>query len=112
MPTPSAAELTDAERFLPRKMLGAVALEHWHRYVFASQFTQGKTVLDLACGDGYGSDYLAISARRVYGVDLSEATIARAKELYRRMNLEFSVGSCSDVPMPKHSVDVVVSFET
>ena len=29
--------------------------EHWHRYVFALSAVQNKVVLDLACGEGYGS---------------------------------------------------------
>ncbi|HWS66620.1 MAG TPA: glycosyltransferase [Steroidobacteraceae bacterium] len=111
--TPNVArELTDAERFLPTEMLGVIALEHWHRYVFAAQFTQKKIVLDVACGDGYGSDYLCLNAERVYGVDISQTTIVRAKEQYKKPNLEFSVGNCVALPLTDHCVDVVVSFET
>ena len=108
----SETTTTDAERFLPQEMLGIIALEHWHRYLFAAQFTQGKVVLDLACGDGYGSDYIAMNAQRVFGIDISESTIRRATEKYRRANLEFKLGSCSEIPLADGSVDVVVSFET
>src|SRR5260221_5454081 len=102
----------NAERFVPAEMLGIMALEHWHRYLFAAPFASGKIVLDLACGDGYGSLYLAGRAKRVYGIDISGPTIAQAKQKYSRRNLEFVVGSCVEIPLADHLVDVVVSFET
>src|SRR5258706_392578 len=102
----------DAERFLPADMLGIIALEHWHRYLFAARYTSRKIVLDLACGDGYGSDYLAANASHVYGIDISGPTIALAKDKYNRANLQFLVGSCTDIPLADKTVDVVVSFET
>src|SRR5258706_11014389 len=102
----------DAERFLPADMVGIIALEHWHRYWFAARYKSRKIVLDLACGDGYGSDYLAANARHVYGIDISGPTIALAKDKYNRANLQFLVGSCTDIPLADKTVDVVVSFET
>lgn len=99
------------ERFLP-EMQGTIALEHLHRYTLAKDFAAGKIVLDIACGEGYGSAVLAGTASRVYGVDIAPDAIAHARAVYKRPNLEFLVGRCAEIPLPDQAVDLVVSFET
>lgn len=99
------------ERFLPQ-MQGTIALEHLHRYALAKDFAGGKVVLDIACGEGYGSAVLAGTAEQVYGVDIAPDAIAHAKGAYQRPNLEFLVGRCAEIPLPAKAVDLVVSFET
>ena len=49
------------ERFIPGTR-GEIWMEHWHRYHFASRWVEGKRVLDIACGEGYGSALLAQAA--------------------------------------------------
>jgi GT2 family glycosyltransferase/glycosyltransferase involved in cell wall biosynthesis/SAM-dependent methyltransferase len=100
------------ERFIPGEMTGDIELEHIHRYRFAAQLVVKKTVLDIASGDGYGSAYLAQTARRVIGVDISAPAVEAARRHYQRPNLEFLEGSCSRIPLDDATVDVVVSFET
>jgi ubiquinone/menaquinone biosynthesis C-methylase UbiE len=100
------------ERFIPGTR-GEIWIEHWHRYHFASRWAAGKRVLDIACGEGYGSALLARRAGHVLGVDVSAEAIDHAKRAYPRVaNVEFKVGSCTAIPAPDASVDVVVSFET
>ena len=99
------------ERFLP-EMQGTIALEHFHRYAMATDLAAGKTVLDIACGEGYGSAVLAGTALRVYGVDISPDAIVHAKAKYPRPNVEFIAGSCARMPLGDRTVDLVVSFET
>ncbi|MDP9132684.1 MAG: class I SAM-dependent methyltransferase [Nitrospirota bacterium] len=99
------------ERFLP-EMQGTIALEHLHRYAMAKDFAAGKIVLDIACGEGYGSAVLAGVAARVYGVDIAPDAIAHAKTKYQRPNMEFLTGRCADIPLADGNVDLVVSFET
>src|SRR5918999_6371972 len=55
-----------------------IACEHRHRYQFAAPLCDGRTVLDLCCGSGYGSEILASSAAEVVGVDHDVATIDMA----------------------------------
>ena len=99
------------ERYMPQ-IGGETGLEHLHRYYWAAQFCGAKRVLDIACGEGYGSDILARSATHVIGVDRSEAAVVHAARKYRRNNLEFLVGSCDRIPIPDGQIDLVVSFET
>jgi ubiquinone/menaquinone biosynthesis C-methylase UbiE len=88
------------------------AVEHLHRYVLAAEICRGKDVLDVASGEGYGSNLLAQTSRHVTGVDISNEAIEQAKAKYARPNLEYIHGSVDEIPMHSSSVDVAVSFET
>ncbi len=103
------------ERMIPElNKDDGIYLEHMNRYLFASQFAEGKIVLDIACGTGYGSSLLAESgAKSVTGVDISEETINYCKNKYSsKGGLEFLVGSVEKIPLEDKKMDVVVSFET
>lgn len=85
---------------------------HWHRYLAASTLASNKVVLDIACGEGYGSSCLAESAKEVIAVDIDENTVIRAKSNYGKENIRFLVGSATRIPCADRSIDLVVSFET
>jgi len=99
------------ERFLP-EVTGGIALEHKHRYLHAAMYVQGKDVLDIASGEGYGSAILSNVAKSVVGVDISSEAVAHAQNKYVAHNLQFCQGSADAIPLPDASVDMVVSFET
>ena len=100
------------ERYLPGTA-GEIAHEHWHRYAFARRFVTGRRVLDVACGEGYGSALLAQAAAHVVGVDIDAHTLAHARTAYAdRRNVEFVEGSAVALPLADASADVIVSFET
>ena len=100
------------ERFVPGAA-GEIWYEHWHRYHFAAPLVAGRDVLDVACGEGYGSALLARSAARVIGADIASAAIAHARACYARQpNLSFCEADCAALPFGDGSFDVVVSFET
>ena len=100
------------ERFIPGTR-GEIWVEHWHRYHFAARWARGRKVLDVACGEGYGSALLAREAAHVTGVDLSPEAIGHAGRMYANVgNLEFVAASCTRMPLPDAAFDVVVSFET
>jgi ubiquinone/menaquinone biosynthesis C-methylase UbiE len=93
-------------------VLNETTFEHLHRYALALPYASGKTVLDIACGAGYGSALLAKTAAAVTGVDIDTATVQAAAERYQAPNLQFRQGSITSIPLPEDSFDVVVSFET
>jgi len=99
------------ERFLA-EFEGDIVAEHYHRYLFAARFVKGKRVLDIASGEGYGSHLMAAQAAQVIGVDIDPDAVRHAAHTYQRDNLEYQQGDCTAIPLPDHSVDVVVSFET
>ena len=110
-PVSAAPEFT-GERFLP-SCSGEIAYEHWHRYTFARRFVEGKRVLDAACGEGYGTALLGTVAPSVIGIDIDMATIDRARATYGDgKRVRFIACSCTGLPLPSASIDVVVSFET
>jgi O-antigen biosynthesis protein len=101
------------ERFIPQRGDPLLALEHYHRYCLASRFVDKKRVLDIACGEGYGSAFLAKWANEVVGIDSDSATIDHAREKYSSMrNLSFEVGNCCDIRETQGKFDAIVSFET
>lgn len=100
------------ERFVPG-VPGEIWVEHWHRYHFASRWAAGRRVVDVACGEGYGSALLARNAVGVTGVDISQQAIDHARRAYAAIaNLEFKCAPCTALPLADASVDLAVSFET
>lgn len=80
-----------------------------------AQLSPGETVLDL--GSGGGIDVL-LSARRVgptgkaYGLDMTDEMLALARDNQRKAgldNVEFLKGEIEAIPLPDHSVDVIIS---
>jgi 2-polyprenyl-3-methyl-5-hydroxy-6-metoxy-1,4-benzoquinol methylase len=110
VPNRIALEFT-GERYVP-EIEGQIALEHLHRYALACVLAEGKQVLDIASGEGYGSHLLAKVAANVIGVDISEEAIKHAKTKYTDSNLDFRTGSVIIIPVESNSIDLVVSFET
>ena len=99
------------ERYIPQ-IAGEIQLEHIHRYILAREYSENKDVLDIACGEGFGSAILAKSARSVIGVDIAMDAVKHATARYRLDNVRFRQGSCAAIPLDNDSIDLVVSFET
>lgn len=89
-----------------------IVIHHLHRYAIALDFVKDKIVLDIASGEGYGSNLMASVAKSVIGADIDEAVVKFAQLKYVKSNLEFRVGSADKMPVENNSIDVVVSFET
>lgn len=86
--------------------------EHVVRYRAVEDLVKGKVVLDIASGSGYGSQILSKTAKKVYGVEIDERSVAYAQEHFSSQNLEFMQGDAIKIPLKDGSVDVVVTFET
>ncbi len=84
---------------------------HVNRYYFALAYVDGKKVLDVACGSGYGSAILAQRAKSVVGGDLSEEAIQFAQKHYSLENVVFIQESIEKIRL-EQTVDVLISFET
>ncbi|MBU6998536.1 MAG: class I SAM-dependent methyltransferase [Theionarchaea archaeon] len=98
---------------IPDRPRHYITRQHIMRYAFASTYVTGKKVLDIACGAGYGSSYLAgCGASMVVGMDISESALTYACSHYVRDNLHFLQGNAVQLPFESDEFDVVVSFET
>ncbi|MGZ8944505.1 MAG: class I SAM-dependent methyltransferase [Methylococcaceae bacterium] len=104
--------LTNTGERLLTESFDRYTLEHLHRYAIAMSLCKNLEVLDIASGEGYGSNLLASVAKAVHGVDISEDAIEHAKAKYIRCNLDYVVGAANLIPLPPKSVDRVISFET
>ena len=87
---------------------------YWYRrhlavYEWIAARTQGQRVIDMACGEGYGSNLLAGSAASVVGVDANPEAHEHARLRYRRSNLRFARDLVESFSEP---CDAVVFLQT
>lgn len=104
-------ELT-GERTLP----DVPAENYWYRrhlavYEWIGARVIGKRVLDMACGEGYGSAVLARGAESVLGVDANADAFEHARLRYTAQNLHFERGMVENHGEPG-SYDAVVFLQT
>lgn len=108
----SDIEEYSGERFVPGIEDEKLAIEHMQRYLSIVSAISNKNVVDIACGEGYGTAILAEKASTIIGIDIDKEAIARAREKYQKHNLSYLCGSIAEIPLKDHSVDAIVSLET
>jgi 2-polyprenyl-3-methyl-5-hydroxy-6-metoxy-1,4-benzoquinol methylase len=87
---------------------------YWYRrhlavYEWIAARVGGLRVIDMACGEGYGSDVLARSASGVVGVDANPQAHEHARLRYGRANLRFERDLVETFSEP---ADAVVFLQT
>jgi 2-polyprenyl-3-methyl-5-hydroxy-6-metoxy-1,4-benzoquinol methylase len=87
---------------------------YWFRrhlavYEWIAARVAGKRVVDMACGEGYGSDVLAGRAASVVGVDANPEAHEHARLRYRRPNLRYERDLVESFAEP---CDAVVFLQT
>jgi SAM-dependent methyltransferase len=91
-------------------------VDHLALYALFRSICRGKKILDVACGEGYGSELLRQwGADSVLGVDFSPDAIAAAKELFEANNLSYVVGEVGRLDASiagSSSFDLICSFGT
>jgi 2-polyprenyl-3-methyl-5-hydroxy-6-metoxy-1,4-benzoquinol methylase len=100
------------ERTLP----DIAAENYWYRrhlavYEWIGARVLGARVIDMACGEGYGSEVLSRSAATVVGVDANPEAHAHAGARYVRENLRFERGLVETYG-ERGTYDVVVFLQT
>lgn len=121
----SEAEFFDRFATVAATTLGPFPRQTMQRYALGSsrrrfnkefrfrlfQDLKGKQVLDLGCGDGTNSVLLAQRGASVIGVDLSQKSIALAKERAKINHVESQTSfHCSPIELfelPENSIDVI-----
>jgi len=104
-------ELT-GERTLP----DVPAENYWYRrhlvvYEWIAAQVAGRRVVDMACGEGYGSDVLATRAGSVVGVDANPQAHEHARLRYTRPNLRFERALVESFAEPADDVVFLQTIE-
>lgn len=89
----------------------AIFQAHLSRYWWARETAGGASVLDCACGKGYGTFLLAGVARSALGIDLNEASLAAANRSFSRPNLEYRAHDVLEVRTLGRRFDLITAFE-
>ena len=95
-----------------------VAIEaaiHIARYLTAKEHCADRNVLDIACGEGYGSWLMAKwGAQSVLGVDVSSQAVASANERFSNERVRFAAGPGEELKqiISEQKFDLIVSLET
>ncbi len=89
---------------------------YWYRrhlaaYEWIGARVIGARVLDMACGEGYGSEVLSRGAASVVGVDGNPEAHEHARLRYRRANLSFERGAVQNWG-EKGAYDAIVFLQT
>jgi SAM-dependent methyltransferase len=71
----------------------------------------GRDAIELGCGTGYVSAWLARRGARPVGIDNSEAQLATARAFQEEFGLDFPLlhGNAEEVPFPDASFDLAIS---
>jgi SAM-dependent methyltransferase len=75
------------------------------------EVVEGLDTIELGCGTGYVSGWLARRGARCVGIDNSAAQLATARKLQAEFAVEFRLihGSAEEVPLPDGSFDLAIS---
>ncbi len=83
-----------------------------YAYEFAVAYIQGKKVLDVGCGNGYGTALMAKSAKEIIGLDYDAETVEQNKKTYSSLsNISFKQAFIPPVPFEAASFDVITAFQ-
>jgi SAM-dependent methyltransferase len=79
------------------------------RYQYLADLIVDRQVLELGCGSGYGTRFLAdLGAKHVIGLDPSAERIREARAQHRLTAVEFRVGDAGQLEVDDQSVDLVL----
>lgn len=89
------------------------ALNLYH-HVASDAEVAGRDVLEVGCGRGGGSSYIAryLNPRRMVGIDISTRAIRVCQKAHHAPNLEYRHGDAEALPFPNATFDVVVNVES
>jgi SAM-dependent methyltransferase len=104
----SGLGIKSGERIVPGGNASPYMLEHVARYTWAMGVARSGSVVDLGCGDGYGTLMLSWTASRATGIDRSQTAIDRAIDRYAPVTF---VSGDLDLPATIPHADLAVCFE-
>lgn len=103
-------ELTDEDGFETADQY-VLHMMHSAAYLHALRVVDGKSVLDLGCNSGYGTEILSTRAQIAVGVDVSERAIELARNKRTGASIAFQVIDGVRLPFEDNSFDVATCFQ-
>lgn len=108
-------ERTD-ERIIPENFRSKeeylLYLRHLYAYEFAkNNVSQNSFVLEIGCGEGYGTSLLSQNIFKIIGLDVDEGTIAKASRKYESEKCVFRVYDGVSIPYGNDTFDIIISFQ-
>ena len=105
-----------SERLVPEHVASRDGYLLYLRHVFAYDLAAGMVepgaaVLDMGCGEGYGTARLAARGAEAVGVDVSPEVIGHAGAKYGSDGCRFQVYDGRELPFPDGAFDMVTSFQ-
>lgn len=100
------------ERVTPES--AALRVTFWQSlaaYRWACNVAEGRRVLDVGCGEGYGTRELARHARFVIGLDADATVLQAARRRYVAANLRWICGEADALPFRDGSIDLLCCFQ-
>jgi SAM-dependent methyltransferase len=97
-----------------RTVPGIPAENYWFRrhevaYEYAQDLVRGRRVLEVGCGEGYGTARLASVTSGIVGVDYDALTVAHAAKRYPQAR--FVRANLAALPVRSGAVDAVVTLQ-
>jgi SAM-dependent methyltransferase len=84
---------------------------HLKAYEEITVLARGKTVLDLGCNNGWGTQVISREARHVVGVDVSQRAVDEARRLAIGCNVQFQRFDGKHLPFDDGVFDLVASCQ-
>ncbi|KFP89739.1 Putative methyltransferase, partial [Apaloderma vittatum] len=92
-------------RFAPGKELKQTILSY-----LQEKASPAELVVDVGCGSGQGTRFLAEHFKKVVGTDISEAQIQEARDALSPPSVSYLVCPAEELPVEDASVDLLTSF--
>ena len=97
-----------------RTVPGIVEENYWFRrheaaYAWLLPHVEGRTVLEVGCGEGYGTAMIASVAKQVLGVDYDQPAISHAAATYPQA--AFARANLAALPIGDAGMDVVATLQ-
>ena len=106
----------DGERLIPscKKSLDEEIhyLKHLFPYDhFRRKYENKENVLEIGCGDGYGTFHFSKKVQSIIGLDISKKIVNHARDKYPQSNCKFQDFNGCNLPFEDESFDLVISFQ-
>lgn len=106
------------ERIVPGQSESDLEYLLYLRHVFAYDFSRNYVtdecrLLEVGCGDGYGTEYLAEKCPNAIltAIDPNAETIKFAQNKYTRKSISFEQYNGEKIPYDESTFDVIISFQ-